>query len=164
MGNILFSKWWRRTYFELVAWLIFTSPGRVQLMPCIVWCVNKNFIPHSIRRKPTRFQRIQSESHWLEITIQKSKTARKGPTESVIECISVVTLLWFPEPCTWADWNVPLLDHCLENIRQHLICHFDLAWTPRTWRPKAKVVHADTDQWHVCRDFEGIQEWLKTRI
>ncbi|KAJ6271091.1 hypothetical protein PSV08DRAFT_410020 [Bipolaris maydis] len=56
------------------------------------------------------------------------------------------------------------VDHCLENIRQHLTCSFDLTWTPRAWRPEARVFHADTDQWHVCRDFDKLMDWMRTRI
>ncbi|EUC32694.1 hypothetical protein COCCADRAFT_37377 [Bipolaris zeicola 26-R-13] len=56
------------------------------------------------------------------------------------------------------------LDHCLENIRQHLTCSFDLTWTLLAWRPEAKVAHAATDQWHVCRNFDAMMSWMANRV
>ncbi|EUC43814.1 hypothetical protein COCMIDRAFT_99819 [Bipolaris oryzae ATCC 44560] len=56
------------------------------------------------------------------------------------------------------------LEHCLENTRQHLTCIFDLTWTLLVWRPEAKVAHAATDQWHVCRDFDAMMGWMANRI
>ncbi|KIN09131.1 hypothetical protein OIDMADRAFT_48960 [Oidiodendron maius Zn] len=52
------------------------------------------------------------------------------------------------------------LRHCLEQIRQHLMCQLDMTPTPRTWRPNVHIHHADTDQWHVCRNFDAMRIWM----
>ncbi|KIM95539.1 hypothetical protein OIDMADRAFT_133847 [Oidiodendron maius Zn] len=58
------------------------------------------------------------------------------------------------------------LKHCLEQIRQNLMCHLDMTPTPRTWRPAPAgtrghgIFHADTDQWHVCRNYEAMRTWM----
>ncbi|XMA12711.1 hypothetical protein WAI453_005502 [Rhynchosporium graminicola] len=58
------------------------------------------------------------------------------------------------------------LKHCLEQIRQSLMCQLDMTPTPRTWRPAPAgrkgrgIFHADTDQWHVCRNFEAMRTWM----
>ncbi|KAL2060606.1 hypothetical protein VTL71DRAFT_9247 [Oculimacula yallundae] len=57
-------------------------------------------------------------------------------------------------------------EHCLEQIRQNLMCQLDMTPTPRTWRPAPAgkhghgIFHADTDQWHVCRNFEAMRTWM----
>lgn len=51
-------------------------------------------------------------------------------------------------------------EHCMEQLRQHLMCQLDMTPTPRTWRPGGHVHHADTDQWHVCRNFDAMRTWM----
>ncbi|EUC26780.1 hypothetical protein COCCADRAFT_113398 [Bipolaris zeicola 26-R-13] len=58
------------------------------------------------------------------------------------------------------------LKHCLSQIHQNIMCHLDMTPTPRTWRPAPAgdhgqgLRHADTDQWHVCRNFEALRDWM----
>ncbi|KAI0608593.1 DUF3328 domain-containing protein [Pyrenophora tritici-repentis] len=58
------------------------------------------------------------------------------------------------------------LKHCLLQLQQALICQADLTPTPRTWRPAPAgkkghgLFHADVDQWHTCRNWEAMREWM----
>ncbi|KAK4176280.1 hypothetical protein QBC36DRAFT_239196 [Triangularia setosa] len=64
---------------------------------------------------------------------------------------------------TWADLTVHV-DHCLESLRQEVLCKADtnvytLHWTPHSkLKPSVKV-----PQQSVCVDWEGLHGWMKER-
>jgi len=55
------------------------------------------------------------------------------------------------------------LDHCIESIRQTVQCSLDITPVPRPWIPQAGIYHADIDQWHTCRDFSAVRNWMDWR-
>ncbi|KAG9241029.1 hypothetical protein BJ878DRAFT_522772 [Calycina marina] len=52
------------------------------------------------------------------------------------------------------------LDHCIELLRQSLMCHLDLTPIPRLRLPNSNLQHANQDQVHTCRDFSSIRNWV----
>ncbi|RDW64613.1 hypothetical protein BP6252_10264 [Coleophoma cylindrospora] len=52
------------------------------------------------------------------------------------------------------------LKHCLTQIHQLIMCQLDMTPIPRTVRPTKHIHHADTDMWHVCRDFSAMRSWM----
>ncbi|KAF2193130.1 hypothetical protein K469DRAFT_551912, partial [Zopfia rhizophila CBS 207.26] len=64
------------------------------------------------------------------------------------------------------DWKelYSHIDHCLESLRQTLICQADvsvytLKWTPHSrFKPTVKV-----PQPHACVDWGRLHEWMKRR-
>ena len=55
------------------------------------------------------------------------------------------------------------LDHCVDSIRQSLMCTADISVIPFQWIEEKKQLAARATIPHVCRDFQQIQEWAKTR-
>jgi len=72
---------------------------------------------------------------------------------------------YFPDhdKVDWAEiWMH--VDHCLESLRQEVLCNADtsvyaLEWTPHSsLRPSVRVPQA-----HVCVDWDHLHEWMKER-
>ncbi|ETI29101.1 hypothetical protein G647_01554 [Cladophialophora carrionii CBS 160.54] len=55
------------------------------------------------------------------------------------------------------------LDHCIELLRQSLLCHMDLTPIPKRWLVNGNMLHADQDQMHTCRDVGPIHDWIDGR-
>ena len=55
-------------------------------------------------------------------------------------------------------------DHCMEAIRQVLMCGGDLTPIPNVLSPTAFLPIPDFEQVHVCRDYSKLQEWNSGRI
>ena len=55
------------------------------------------------------------------------------------------------------------LDHCIEILRQAVMCNVDMTPVPRTWVAPGDFWHADPDQTHTCRDFWSLREWISER-
>lgn len=57
------------------------------------------------------------------------------------------------------DMNFDHLDHCIDALRQSIMCTSDIA--PNVWQysAKAKAVRARATTVHECRDFNQVKEW-----
>ncbi|CCM06778.1 uncharacterized protein FIBRA_09077 [Fibroporia radiculosa] len=51
------------------------------------------------------------------------------------------------------------LDHCLEMLRQNLMCHADIALITYDWVAGFPKPFPDFSTVHQCRDFGKIQQW-----
>lgn len=51
------------------------------------------------------------------------------------------------------------MDHCINSIRQSLMCSADIATIHWQWSDKKQVNLADPKTVHTCRDFEAIRRW-----
>jgi len=51
------------------------------------------------------------------------------------------------------------MDHCIDAIRQTLMCSSDVTPLVWAWDEKRNMTLGRTDVVHECRDFEKIQEW-----
>jgi Mycotoxin biosynthesis protein UstYa len=54
------------------------------------------------------------------------------------------------------------IDHCIESIRQSLTCNADISATTYKWT-KSKRIDPVMNVVHKCRDFDRLQEWVKSR-
>lgn len=55
------------------------------------------------------------------------------------------------------------LDHCIDSIRQHIMCYGSTTPIPTKWREGAQRQHFDSNQDHVCRDFSYLHRYMKRR-
>ncbi len=54
-------------------------------------------------------------------------------------------------------------DHCIEQIRQYLMCHADLSPTPTKFFPGLGRNYVLSNNPHVCRDFGKLRAWMTDR-
>ncbi|KAJ8218522.1 hypothetical protein LV164_000389 [Aspergillus fumigatus] len=55
------------------------------------------------------------------------------------------------------------LDHCIEMIRQSLMCSADITVDVWAWNEQKQMVTVRADNMHTCRDFEAIRQWAFER-
>lgn len=55
------------------------------------------------------------------------------------------------------------LDHCVESLRQSLVCSADVAAYTYEWLDEAKLMMARVGGLHRCRDFAAVQDWAFAR-
>lgn len=61
--------------------------------------------------------------------------------------------------------NQKQIGHCIEHIRQGMVCNADISTVYWTWSPTRKATLADARITHTCRDFDAIKEWaLENRL
>jgi hypothetical protein len=54
--------------------------------------------------------------------------------------------------------------HCLDILRQHLMCTVDIGVLGQVWwNKKAPAAFPDFNTKHICRDFEGVRRWAFER-
>ncbi|KAK8075340.1 hypothetical protein PG997_010003 [Apiospora hydei] len=53
------------------------------------------------------------------------------------------------------------LEHCVDVLRQHLVCHADLEAFVVNWRVGQEKPYADFAVRKTCVDFEHLLEWSK---
>ncbi|PSS12323.1 hypothetical protein M430DRAFT_21419 [Amorphotheca resinae ATCC 22711] len=51
------------------------------------------------------------------------------------------------------------LDHCVDTLRQSLMCHSDISTLWWEWIPSSQRTLAHPDTTHTCRNFEKIWQW-----
>ncbi|RHZ47801.1 oxidase ustYa family protein [Aspergillus thermomutatus] len=55
------------------------------------------------------------------------------------------------------------LDHCIDMIRQSLMCSADITVDVWAWSEERQRVTVQADNMHTCRDFEAIRQWALER-
>jgi hypothetical protein len=53
------------------------------------------------------------------------------------------------------------IGHCIDSIRQSLMCSSDISVIVWQWRNETQLVHPHGGIVHTCRNFEKISEWAK---
>ncbi|KAI1776747.1 hypothetical protein F4818DRAFT_411754 [Hypoxylon cercidicola] len=53
------------------------------------------------------------------------------------------------------------VDHCVEYLRQRLMCTADVGIVPFVWAGKSGRLTADMDRMHTCRDYEAVRKFVK---
>lgn len=53
-------------------------------------------------------------------------------------------------------------DHCVESLRQSIMCHSDVAVNTFVWKA-SKIMEPNLGTLHVCRNFTKIREWAMER-
>lgn len=54
--------------------------------------------------------------------------------------------------------------HCIEQIRQYIMCAGDMSLTPTRYNPTRKGSYIDSDVKHTCRNFGPLREFLSERF
>ena len=54
-------------------------------------------------------------------------------------------------------------DHCLDYVRQSLMCSADATPVRLEWRKESQFLIPKFDRPHTCRNFERLHEWSKGR-
>lgn len=62
---------------------------------------------------------------------------------------------------TWC-WHWDLV-HCIEQIRQYIMCAGDMTPTPTIYNEARKHSYIDSDVTHTCRNFGQLRDWLSQR-
>lgn len=57
-----------------------------------------------------------------------------------------------------------ILDHCLEILRQALMCHGDVSLYVVHWNERSHFARAHFDTERTCRKFDKIQSWANDRF
>ena len=55
------------------------------------------------------------------------------------------------------------LDHCIDSLRQLIMCRGDVAVQTYTWRPDLLIPWANFEVAHECIDFEAVDNWAEKR-
>jgi len=56
------------------------------------------------------------------------------------------------------------VDHCIDQIRQSIMCQSDLTPNWLRWEPAFGTHLAARDIVHSCRNFEAVQDWARERV
>jgi hypothetical protein len=57
--------------------------------------------------------------------------------------------------------NMKHIDHCIDSIRQSLMCSADVTPLSYVWWSKSDELLPSTAVQHTCRDFNALVEWAK---
>ena len=60
------------------------------------------------------------------------------------------------------DTHVFGTDHCIDSIRQSLMCSADIS--PITWHWREDGFKQDMNNTHICRDFDAIMRWAEEHM
>jgi hypothetical protein len=55
------------------------------------------------------------------------------------------------------------IDHCIDMLRQSVMCSSDVTPIPYAWYPQYQEVLPMTGITHTCRDFDAIRDWARER-
>ncbi|KAL6903859.1 hypothetical protein GGI43DRAFT_381569 [Trichoderma evansii] len=55
------------------------------------------------------------------------------------------------------------LNHCLDYLRQSIMCNIDLTPLPIYWDERQNRPMADMEVEHTCRDFQAVKNWVTQR-
>ncbi|RDW82937.1 hypothetical protein BP5796_04428 [Coleophoma crateriformis] len=58
---------------------------------------------------------------------------------------------------------VPHLEHCIDNLRESLMCEGDMTFYPMLWAENMGRVIPDFEVVHTCRDYSALKEWADNR-
>lgn len=62
-----------------------------------------------------------------------------------------------------ANWSSAWPDHCIDIIRQTIMCHGDITPMPFLKKAGTDDIFPPLASTHVCRDFDAILNWAKER-
>ncbi|KAK5655259.1 hypothetical protein OQA88_5826 [Cercophora sp. LCS_1] len=88
-----------------------------------------------------------------------------------LHCLNLVRKLLYPAkyPADFlssspeAKDNLIHYEHCIEGLRQSLMCAADTSTLFFEWSPEANSVLGNTASTHTCRDFDKIRQWALDR-
>lgn len=60
--------------------------------------------------------------------------------------------------------NIDHMDHCIDSIRQSLMCSADVTPLTWTWDEEDQKLEPVATITHTCRDFDAVREWARENI
>ncbi|KAI0893054.1 hypothetical protein F4806DRAFT_220695 [Annulohypoxylon nitens] len=100
----------------------------------------------------------EEDSYWVELSVVHE-----------LHCIKRLRQYWFSDyyfpNITEEDRRLNWLhnDHCLEILRQSVMCHADVSMITMTWEPTSVFPAADFQNVHECTNWDILYEWQKER-
>ncbi|KAI4170497.1 MAG: hypothetical protein LQ346_008849 [Caloplaca aetnensis] len=89
--------------------------------------------------------RLYMAEYASRATSNNGKSTDSNPTQA--NC--------FPQPT--------LLDHCIDNLRESLMCTGDMTFSPTVWDSNKGRFIPDFEVEHTCRDYDALKKWSLAR-
>jgi len=88
-----------------------------------------------------------------------------------LHCLDLLRQAVWPDRYNWSTSNdkstqrrTPRhLDHCVDSLRQSLMCSADISTLHFEWVPKYHRNYISAKATHTCRNFEKIRQWTKDK-
>lgn len=61
------------------------------------------------------------------------------------------------------DFNMVHMDHCVDGLRQSLMCSVDITPISYAWYPSRQETLPTTGVAHTCRDYDVVADWARQR-
>ncbi|KAH8682948.1 hypothetical protein BGZ60DRAFT_427425 [Tricladium varicosporioides] len=55
-------------------------------------------------------------------------------------------------------------DHCIDHLRQLVMCYGDITPIPTKYRPGIGRNYVESNRWHTCRNTDAVLEWVGKRF
>ncbi|KAE8332168.1 hypothetical protein BDV39DRAFT_200322 [Aspergillus sergii] len=99
----------------------------------------------------------------------KTAPISESPRQYIVEldvfhqlhCLNLLRLtVWGVDMYSNHDVDIPPhVDHCIESLRQAIMCSADVAPIVWSWEDNEHRLKGHTDTLHTCRDFDLIRQW-----
>ncbi|KJK77116.1 hypothetical protein H634G_07537 [Metarhizium anisopliae BRIP 53293] len=89
-----------------------------------------------------------------------------------LHCLNQIRMAFYPRryntSLTNPDGTVKYIqwlhiDHCVESLRQSIMCHSDTSLITYKWLESKKITELELEVVHMCRNFDKIQDWASQR-
>ncbi|KAG8404947.1 hypothetical protein J3459_022398 [Metarhizium acridum] len=89
-----------------------------------------------------------------------------------LHCLNQIRMAFYPRryntSLTNPDGTVKYMqwlhiDHCIESLRQSVMCHSDTSLITYKWLESKKITEPELEVVHMCRNFDKIQDWASHR-
>jgi hypothetical protein len=70
---------------------------------------------------------------------------------------------YYYEEGSFTDDHQKHLEHCIEELRQSLMCHGDMSLLTYNWVEGESLPHANFNTIHTCKNWDKIMDWVMDR-
>ncbi|KAF9869389.1 hypothetical protein CkaCkLH20_13106 [Colletotrichum karsti] len=83
----------------------------------------------------------------------------------MLHCVNQIRKLFAPERYPMVQSNRLLVhrDHCLNSLREHIMCKGDLTPLPTKWTPGIQHNYIEANRPHICRNFQKLRAFATNR-
>ncbi|KAF6812837.1 hypothetical protein CPLU01_14806 [Colletotrichum plurivorum] len=83
----------------------------------------------------------------------------------MLHCVNQIRKLFAPEryPMVLNNRLRVHRDHCLNSLREHIMCKGDLTPLPTKWTPGIQHNYIEANRPHICRNFQKLREFATNR-
>ena len=79
-----------------------------------------------------------------------------------LHCLNIIRqgayIEYYPERRAESDWDIHV-DHCVDTLREVLMCHGDIALHTYTWKERYRRPWPNFNIDHECRKWASIHDW-----